>query len=281
MRHTKKLMALVLGAAIAIAPIAPVAQVSCLPGSVMIQGGSMLDATYLQGYDQQADDIGNHYGEAAKQAWISCIRTGDFGPFYAVIGSVSPTFLNPEINAIQSGELSQTLEHDCYYATGCTGTVPYLQVVEAAKVNMPETYARCGAATATSSYAMQVKLGNKPALTPTVTTESIKASANTSNIQTSTSTNDIAFDAKYYASHNPDLAAAGIITDDQLYQHWITYGKKEGRKASATQTASGFDAKFYASHNPDLAAAGIITDEQLYQHWITFGQKEGRKASAN
>ena len=37
------------------------------------------------------------------------------------------------------------------------------------------------------------------------------------------------FDAAYYAHRYPDLLAAGLRTQEQLYQHWITYGKAEGR----------------------------------------------------
>ncbi len=96
------------------------------------------------------------------------------------------------------------------------------------------------------------------------------------------------FDAAYYAHRYPDLLAAGLRTPEQLYQHWITYGKSEGRVGSQTYKvpesliptpkvfAPDFDAAYYAHRYPDLLAAGLRTPEQLYQHWITYGKAEGR-----
>ncbi len=96
------------------------------------------------------------------------------------------------------------------------------------------------------------------------------------------------FDAAYYAHRYPDLLAAGLRTAEQLYQHWITYGKAEGRVGSQTYVvpkaliptpkvfAPDFDAAYYAHRYPDLMAAGLRTPEQLYQHWITYGKAEGR-----
>ena len=99
---------------------------------------------------------------------------------------------------------------------------------------------------------------------------------------------DPEFDAAYYAHRYVDLLAAGLRTPEQLYQHWITYGKAEGRVGSPTYTvpesliptpkvfAPDFDAAYYAHRYPDLSAAGLRTPEQLYQHWITYGKAEGR-----
>ncbi len=38
------------------------------------------------------------------------------------------------------------------------------------------------------------------------------------------------FDWQYYISIHPDLPAAGITTEKQAINHWIDYGKSEGRK---------------------------------------------------
>ena len=96
------------------------------------------------------------------------------------------------------------------------------------------------------------------------------------------------FDAAYYAHRYVDLMAAGLRTPEELYQHWITYGKAEGRVGSQTYTvpeelipkpkvfAPDFDAAYYAHRYVDLLAAGIRTPEELYQHWITYGKAEGR-----
>lgn len=51
------------------------------------------------------------------------------------------------------------------------------------------------------------------------------------------------FDAEYYAQSNPDVVAALGTDENLLYQHYVLYGKNEGRKATngagaaaATQT---------------------------------------------
>ena len=81
-----------------------------------------------------------------------------------------------------------------------------------------------------------------------------------------------AFDAMIYRDRNPDLAG---MTDDQLKEHWLTKGIKEGRASSAV-----LDLGFYLSNNPDLKQAFGTDYEKLYQHFITSGYKEYRKSSA-
>lgn len=40
------------------------------------------------------------------------------------------------------------------------------------------------------------------------------------------------FDAEFYLAVNPDLAAAGLTTEKQLYRHLLTFGLQEGRRFS-------------------------------------------------
>ncbi|MCL1465484.1 PPC domain-containing protein [Argonema galeatum] len=122
------------------------------------------------------------------------------------------------------------------------------------------------------------------------------------------------FDANFYRALNPDLARAGITTDDQLRQHFVNAGANEGRQFSRFAdlnyyaasyldlTKAGltkpqlfshmetfslgekrrqglvFNASYYAAVNPDLKQANL-TDEQLTQHYQTYGLKEGRTSS--
>lgn len=44
------------------------------------------------------------------------------------------------------------------------------------------------------------------------------------------------FDAAYYAQSNPDVVAVFGADENELYQHYVQYGKQEGRKATATET---------------------------------------------
>lgn len=77
---------------------------------------------------------------------------------------------------------------------------------------------------------------------------------------------DPLFNAAYYLSHNPDVAAAGV----DPYQHFMAYGWKEGRNPNAF-----FDLTYYRSQNPDVAAGG----GNLLSHFEQYGWKEGREPS--
>lgn len=59
---------------------------------------------------------------------------------------------------------------------------------------------------------------------------------------------DYIFDSTYYLAENPDVAAAGV----DPYQHYLTFGWKEGRNPSAL-----FNTNFYLDENPTVRAAGV------------------------
>lgn len=82
------------------------------------------------------------------------------------------------------------------------------------------------------------------------------------------------FDAKTYASLNPDLAAAGLTTPQQLENHFRTTGINEGRLASPF-----VNLRYYARSNPDLGRAGLTTNTQLLSHLENSGAVEGRRSS--
>jgi len=80
-------------------------------------------------------------------------------------------------------------------------------------------------------------------------------------------------DLNVYRISNPDLVAAGLTTNRQLYDHLSVAGVAEGRIFSDV-----FDVNFYRAANPDLAAIGF-NNEQLLDHFRTSGINEGRLAS--
>jgi hypothetical protein len=84
----------------------------------------------------------------------------------------------------------------------------------------------------------------------------------------------VMFQAKYYADTYSDLKNAFGYNESQLYNHYITYGIKEGRSASPI-----FDPKFYLSNNSDLKKAYGNDYVKAYNHWINWGCKEGRYSS--
>lgn len=57
------------------------------------------------------------------------------------------------------------------------------------------------------------------------------------------------FDAGYYATHYPDVAAACGTDEGALLQHYIQFGASEGRKPSAWGRAGDTDLK--ADRRPD------------------------------
>lgn len=74
------------------------------------------------------------------------------------------------------------------------------------------------------------------------------------------------FDTSYYLSQNPDVVAAGI----NPLGHFMNYGWKENRSPGSL-----FDTSYYMKQNPDVAAAGI----DPLEHYVSYGQSEGRKAT--
>lgn len=77
---------------------------------------------------------------------------------------------------------------------------------------------------------------------------------------------DPLFDGAYYLSRNPDVARAGV----DPYQHFMTFGWKEGRNPNAW-----FDLSYYRAQNPDVAATGV----NLLSHFEQYGWKQGRDPS--
>lgn len=75
------------------------------------------------------------------------------------------------------------------------------------------------------------------------------------------------FDAEYYLTDNPDVAAAVATGGITARQHYDIYGWHEGR-----DPAAWFDTSRYLSDNPDVAAAGV----NPLNHYLTYGQYEAR-----
>ncbi len=90
------------------------------------------------------------------------------------------------------------------------------------------------------------------------------------------------FDAEYYAQAYPDVASE-IGTDiNALYNHYVTYGKSEGRLPTALAQTNFpinslvFDAIYYAQTYPDVVAAVGTDPNDLYKHYLIYGRGEGR-----
>ena len=79
------------------------------------------------------------------------------------------------------------------------------------------------------------------------------------------------FDAKYYASQNPDVAAAFGNNEQLLLQHYLTYGINEGRNGS-----NAFDVRLYKQMYKDLDAAFGNNWAAYLNHYLAFGINEKR-----
>ena len=79
------------------------------------------------------------------------------------------------------------------------------------------------------------------------------------------------FDPIYYADHNSDLFEAFGYDTDQLQEHFLTCGMKEGRPGCAD-----FNVAVYKEQNADLAAAYGDDLAAYYTHYMGCGHGEGR-----
>ncbi|MFO0591656.1 MAG: hypothetical protein U0441_29185 [Polyangiaceae bacterium] len=84
-------------------------------------------------------------------------------------------------------------------------------------------------------------------------------------------TSSAVFDWSYYISHNADLPAAGITTEEQAKAHWVDYGVREGRQGNLT-----FHAPEYLAIYPDLKATFGKNTKAATEHYLSLGQKDGR-----
>ena len=90
----------------------------------------------------------------------------------------------------------------------------------------------------------------------------------------SSTIDNILFDASYYAANNADVVKALGSSTSALRGHYDTYGKKEGRAPSDL-----FNPQYYLSAYPDLKAAFGNDYKAAYTHFVTYGISEGRQGS--
>lgn len=82
----------------------------------------------------------------------------------------------------------------------------------------------------------------------------------------------LVFDPVYYANKYPDLKKAFGTNSTALFNHFCTYGMKEGRIASAN-----FNVNVYKDGYADLRNAFGNNLPLYYKHYITNGYTEKRK----
>lgn len=84
------------------------------------------------------------------------------------------------------------------------------------------------------------------------------------------------FDYGYYMMHQPDVANAYGNNTQAVFEHFLQYGMKEGRQASAE-----FNVHAYRAGYRDLRAAYGSNLSAYYMHYINYGRAEGRIATGS
>lgn len=84
------------------------------------------------------------------------------------------------------------------------------------------------------------------------------------------------YDFEYYKNNNPDLAAAGLRTEEDYLSHFVT-NVLEGDGTDHRQAVSTFNIDEYRSNYPDISAAMGNGDNATYAlHFLQHGYREGR-----
>lgn len=78
------------------------------------------------------------------------------------------------------------------------------------------------------------------------------------------------FDPLAYLASNPDLAAAFGSDETAAREHYLRFGRAEGRAPQS------FDPLAYLAANPDVVAAYGYDRKAATQHYLAFGRREGR-----
>ena len=83
------------------------------------------------------------------------------------------------------------------------------------------------------------------------------------------------FDPIYYADTYADLKAAFGYNEKDLWSHYVTYGRAEGRSCTCSEETVGtvkvmkdktlFDPTFYAAAYPDVVAVFGTNENMLYR----------------
>lgn len=84
----------------------------------------------------------------------------------------------------------------------------------------------------------------------------------------------LVFDHIYYSNKYPDLKNAFGSNATKLYDHFQTFGIKEGRQAHPV-----FSAKYYLEQSSDLQKAFGSDYAKAINHYVTVGYKENRKTA--
>ena len=248
-----------------------------------------LVVVYYDGENAPALDLGNvrlSNLTVVQSTSLAVIFTGGIDDCYLLAGtssSINGNVTNAHVYDSALANFNGNVKNLNVYAgndmtstIGCGGTVEHLQA----------------ASSATTYY----NLFNFKAGTFNISYGSLQtAPENYSTVPTATVLTRQNFDYIRYANDYADLKAAFGYNANSLYNHYITHGIREQRRAyttsaaattpatttpTSTLTRQNFDYIRYATDYADLKAAFGYNADALYNHYITYGIKEQRLAYA-
>ena len=82
------------------------------------------------------------------------------------------------------------------------------------------------------------------------------------------------FHWEFYLYKYSDLRDKGILTEEDSFNHWLKYGKRELRIYNDIPLF--FDWKNYIENNRDLMNV-LQNEEDAWRHYLYFGVRENRK----
>lgn len=127
--------------------------------------------------------------------------------------------------------------------------------------------------TGTTLYTGDVLVTKTKGHTAVVTDGSVRSTASTTSTYIYQGVDySKVFDPIYYSNKYSDLKTAFGTNSTNLFNHFCSYGMKEGRMASAN-----FNVLKYKEYYADLRNAFGNNLPEYYKHYVVFGYKENRK----
>ena len=162
-------------------------------------------------------NIAATYGAPAAELYLKCAQVGCFTDYYDYVGNTKWTFSDLKVRGnMPSASSIQNEENFIQGAVGPWGTLAQAEAVVAASGMTKNNYL------AAVNWTHTIKKQN----TPHASTVGTSGTAATVKGAATTTTG---FDAVFYAQMYPDVVKAVGSSQKALYNHYVKYGKAEGR----------------------------------------------------
>lgn len=225
-----------------------------------------------------------------------------FAAFLFAVGTFAPANIARAASGGSTVYITKTGE--CYHLDGCSSLrrSKIATTLQAAVDKGLRPCSKCKPGSLDASPAVQNDVASKA----TNATADVKTASSTATATVNPSVealknykgNTKSFSAYDYYMNNADLQVAVGADGDALLKHYNKYGKKEGRVAISSNSATStiktnssvealktykgntkdFNAYVYYSNNTDLQVAIGADGDALLKHYNEYGKSEGRIA---